>query len=363
MRILVLNSIGGSKWGGGEKWMLMAAKGLIGLGHHVVVGCRKGSVIAQKAKEQNITVAYIGIRSDISLTGAFDLYRLGKTQTFDVAIGCQNRDVLNLSLCKWMIGSPLVISRQGVKLIRNSWKHKWIYTNFCDGIITNTQTIKDEYDSYGWWHRDFVKVIFNGVEEKEDIETFDFTRYTPRGETNAKIVLAAGRLSTQKGFEYLIDAAEKVCKQRTDVFFFIAGKGKLKTKLANYIEKLDLQKRVIMLGFHNELGSLLKGADVFVLSSLYEGMPNVVMEAMMNKVPVVATNVNGVNELFIDPRMGYVVPPADADSLARAIVECIERPNPQMAENAYQRIVSEFSVHRMVMNLESYLIGLKDLSI
>jgi glycosyltransferase involved in cell wall biosynthesis len=358
VKILILNSIGVSKWGGGEKWMVMAASGLTKLGHDVFIGCKKGSVIEQKANDRGVNIVHIDIGSDLSITGAIDLYRLGKKQQFDVVIGCQNKDVRNVGLFKKFLGSPLVISRQGVKLIHRSWKHKWTYTTFCDGIITNTQSIKDEYDSYGWWDSSFVKVIFNGVEESSGNEAFNFSTFLPQSIKEPKVILSAGRLSHQKGFEYLIEAASIVCSQRSDVFFFVAGKGKEEKSLRAMIELRNLKDRFFMIGFHANLEPLFKGSDTFVLSSLYEGMPNVVMEAMINQVPVVATKVNGVNELFSIANIGYLVPPSDAQSLATAIIECVDSPTKTMVDNAYQQVLTNFSAHKMVENLENYLLEL-----
>lgn len=336
--------------------MILAAEGLMARGHRVVIGCRKDSVLEQKAKRVGIAVEHVSICSDFSVAGGYDLLRLAKRERFNVIVGCQNRDVRIAGFISRWIGRPLILGRQGVQLIHRSFKYKWSFQKFCDGIITNTQTIKDEYDSYGWWDDDYVKVIHNGVEEpQQDVAPIDLRKWIPKDVANPRIVLSAGRLSNQKGYDYLIDAAGHVCSKYDDVYFFIAGKGKEERRLVQLINLKGLEKRVFLIGFHNDLTPLFRESVLFVLSSLYEGMPNVVMEAMMNRVPVVSTRVNGVEELIGSNHCGVIVPPADSDALASEISRILELKDcNEMIENARQRVDHLFSVNAMINHLEQH---------
>ena len=360
MNILLLNSIGRNKWGGGEKWMILAAEGLMARGHRVVIGCRKDSVLEQKANQMGISVAHVSICSDFSVSGGCDLLRLAKRERFNVIVGCQNRDVRIAGFISRWIGRPLILGRQGVQLIHRSFKYKWSFQKFCDGIITNTQTIKDEYDSYGWWDNDYVKVIHNGVEEpQQDVAPIDLSKWIPKDVANPRIVLSAGRLSNQKGYDYLIDAAVHVCSKHDDVYFFIAGKGKEERRLTQLVISKGLEKRVFLIGFHNDLTPLFRQSALFVLSSLYEGMPNVVMEAMMNRVPVVSTRVNGVEELIGSDNCGVIVPPADSAALASEISRVLEMKDcNEMIDQARQRVDQLFSVNAMITHLEHHFSSL-----
>ncbi len=92
MNIVLINSIGKNKWGGGEKWMIMAASGLMSVGHNVVAICRKNSKLARKAKAENIPVKEIGVNSDFDAFAGFKFCRFFKSFEPDVIIGCQNKD-------------------------------------------------------------------------------------------------------------------------------------------------------------------------------------------------------------------------------------------------------------------------------
>jgi len=174
------------------------------------------------------------------------------------------------------------------------WKHKLTLTNLTDGIITNSLTIKETYGEYGWFSKNFVKVIYNGLVIPEKVEPFDFSKRFP----GKKIIYSAGRLSEQKGFAYLIEAAAILKKSRNDLVFAISGEGKLEEELKTQIKAAGLEDSFVLLGFTANIFPYLKGCDLFVLASLFEGMPNVVMEAMGMKKPVITTDVNGARERY-----------------------------------------------------------------
>ncbi|MBS2210080.1 glycosyltransferase family 4 protein [Carboxylicivirga mesophila] len=360
MRLLFINSIGKKKWGGGEKWMVLAAKELMKKGHHVIVGCRKHSILEYRSKSAGLPVVNIDIYSDISLRGGIQLRNVADKEEIDLIIGCQNKDVRVAGLMAKLTGGPLVISRQGVQLLHKSNKYKWSFLPLCDGIITNTYSIKKEYDSYGWWGEDYVKVIHNGIpclEEKND--AFDLSSILPVINGQTRIVVSTGRLAQQKGFQFLIEAAQPIVKQDNNVHFIIAGKGKLEASLKKQIVQAGLEQNVHLIGFQANVHALLKVADIFVLPSLYEGMPNALMEALANGVPSVSTDVNGVSELMKDEEHGYIVSSGNVSELSEAICKLLADKNlGDKGRKAREHVTNQFSVDKMVHNLELHLQGL-----
>lgn len=337
--------------------MILAAKELMHKGHEVVIGCRANSIIQSRAQEAGLPVAKLNIYTDFSLVGLLQLKKIVKKHQVDLIIACQNKDVRVAGVMSKLTNGPVILSRQGVQLLSKSIKYKWSFLPFCDGIITNTVTIKSEYDSYGWWGNDFVKVIHNGMPAINDKAVpFDWQLLIPSITSQSKIILSTGRLAAQKGFQYLIDAAKDLTESDEDIHFVIAGKGKLEHTLKKQIASLQLEERVHLIGFHSNIASLLKAADIFVLPSLYEGMPNSLMEALANGVPAVSTNVNGVSELMIDGEHGYIIPSADVDALKISIKKLLEADNrEQMGKNASLHVANKFSVAKMVTELEGHL--------
>jgi glycosyltransferase involved in cell wall biosynthesis len=134
-----------------------------------------------------------------------------------------------------------------------------------------------------------------------------------------KIVLAAGRLSPEKGFGVLIEAMARLHETYPQAGCVIFGEGQEQEKLQSAIQSLGLESYVKLAGFCRTLDSLYEGADVVVLPSYTEGLPNVALEASAAGVPVVATAVGGTPEVVADGETGLLVPSGQPGPLAEAI--------------------------------------------
>jgi len=158
-----------------------------------------------------------------------------------------------------------------------------------------------------------------------------------------------GRLTEQKGHAMLFDAlAQTPALQK--MHLIVAGDGDLRESLRNRAEALGLSSRVHFLGVRRDVGDLLNAIDVFVLPSLWEGLPLALILAMGAGVPVVATRVAGVPEVVEDGRTGLLVPPADAQELGRAVAHLVTDPaaGRRLADNARQAVLPRFGVEGWV---------------
>ncbi|NTV26947.1 MAG: glycosyltransferase [Chlorobiaceae bacterium] len=359
MNILFINSIGRNKFGGGEKWMVNAAKGLTDRGHAVVLASKKNSKILQYAAERGVRTEVFEIRGDLSPLATLKIAAWMKEHDTDILICNLNKDVRVAGLAARLIGKPVVLARHGMLLCSRKWKHKISLTRLTDGIITNSRTIREAYGEYGWFGNDFVQVIYNGLVIPERVEPFDFSSRFP----GKKIIYSAGRLSEQKGFSYLIDAAAILSKKRNDLVFAVSGEGKLEHELKERVKALGLEASFVFLGFASDIYPYLKGCDLFVLASLFEGMPNVVMEAMAMQKPVIATDVNGARELMgattgsVKCDTGIIIPPKEPQAIADAIERIIDNPDVLEAfgKAGHERVSRHFTLPAMVDNLERYL--------
>ena len=142
--------------------------------------------------------------------------------------------------------------------------------------------------------------------------------------------LAVGRLWEQKDYPTMLQAFQPLAA--TPARLAIAGRGPLLDPLKLQARQLGIAHEVTFLGVRNDIPSLLGAADGFVLSSAWEGMPNVVMEALAAGVPVVATRVGGVPELVDPGKSGFVVPPRNPAALSEAMHKLMTLPADQLKE-------------------------------
>ena len=188
-----------------------------------------------------------------------------------------------------------------------------------------------------------------------DLERIKASMGIPQGH---HVVGNVAHIRPEKGQEYLLEAAAKVVQRRPDTTFVIVGRekaaGALK-KLEVRAAELGIQDRIIFAGFQENVIALVKTFDVFVLSSLYEGLPIALLEAMTAGVAPVVTAVGGIPEVIKNGVNGLLVEPKDPDSLADGIGTLLSDPvsRKAMALEAAKTARERFSVQRMVEDIES----------
>jgi glycosyltransferase involved in cell wall biosynthesis len=173
----------------------------------------------------------------------------------------------------------------------------------------------------------------------------------------APVVGNVAALAPHKGQRHLVAAAARVVREIPDARFVIVGDGELREALERQIKELALERHVFLTGFRSDALGLIKSFDVFVLSSITEGLGSAVLEAMACRRPIVATRAGGIPEAVIDGVTGLLVPPHDEPGLAAAIVRLLKDRTLAMtlADAGRTRVEDAFSVERMVSGtLEVY---------
>jgi len=165
------------------------------------------------------------------------------------------------------------------------------------------------------------------------------------------VIISVGRLSPVKNQVLLLKALARL---QQPYLAWIVGEGEQRGAIEQTCRELGLQNRVELLGEVEDCDSLLAKADVFVLSSNYEGLPLSVLEAMSAGLPVVATEVGGVAEAVIDSQTGFLVPRLNADYLARRIDELLadDQKRQQMGQAGYQLYEQQFKLENLVEGME-----------
>ena len=227
-----------------------------------------------------------------------------------------------------------------------------------DRIFVLTPIEKLEHLQYGVGSPSQYAVVYSGV-PLESFSNVKVNKSRKRHEFGLneinKVCIFVGRLAPVKGHQYLISAIPKVLENVPSAKFVLVGDGELRYDLEKQVLDLGVKENVIFTGLRDDVPELLAMSDLFVLSSINEGMGRVLVEAMAVGLPVVATKVGGVPAVVVDGETGMLVPPKNPNALADAIVRLLkdEYMRRRMGEAGRCRVYPDFGVEAMVRKIEN----------
>lgn len=255
------------------------------------------------------------------------------------------------------LGCPLITNEQVAlsRLLASAWQRhifwpaaRHIYRRVAR-IVTISRGIAIELARRLALPPDKFRVIHNPIAVTEIRRQAEEPVDVPP--TTYPLLVAVGRLDPQKNLPLLFRAIARVVQEQP-VMLYVLGEGRERPHLEALIQSLGLQAYIHLLGFQHNPYAYLKQADLFVLSSDYEGMANVLVEALAVGAPVVATDCPyGPREVLADGRYGRLVPPGDEIALAQAIL-CALRERANYDPAVLRRRADEFAVERIVPQYE-----------
>lgn len=359
LNILFINSIQSNKWGGVEKWMITVAEGLKIKGHSVYVCGRPEGRFIGRAKESGITTFPLKFRGDIDPLTSFSLKRIIRQKGINVLCLTADRE-LRLLLPVFPFGKkPFIAVRKGLPELKDCWRNRILFTRLVDTIITPARSAADTMISQlRWLEESKVVTVPNGV-----VIPVKTTRGKFRKEQGIsdKVFLGAvvSRLTPQKGHIHLLKAIAVLKEELSDFLFVIAGDGVEMDSLKKAAHNLNIEGLVRFLGHRWDTSAIIEDADLIVLPSFFEGMPNILLEAMAHRTAIIATDIAGIDEVITSPDVGRLVPPGDSDAIARSIIEMKNDSilRIKMADAAFTYVKRKFPVQLMIDSVERIFIN------
>lgn len=219
-------------------------------------------------------------------------------------------------------------------------------------IICPSPSIANELQSYCFVRGEKIQIIPNGVdiETENTVEAADVSLLEKYGIEKGKFVLFVGRLVHLKGVDYLVDAFRLVHEEYRDVKLVIAGNGPSMPYLRSIAGDLDGVLFVGQISSPNIMRLLYESCFAVVVPSLHDTLPTVVLEAMMNRKPVIATNVGGNPVMVKNGENGFLVAPRDSESLSQSIKTLYQNPDlgKKMGASGRRMLEKSYSSEKMV---------------
>ena len=353
MKILHINTE--RTWRGGEQQTLNLLTGLVErrVDSHLV--CQPGSPMEKRARLAGIDVFPITMRGEVDLAAAIQIRnQIGKHRYHIVHSHTSHAQSLVFLASIGTGVTRLVTRRVDFSIFRHSFLKlsglKYRYT--ADFYLAISHKLKEVLVNDGI-PDERIFVVHSGIDPqrfmlatgKDLLSEFEIKE-------NQKIVINVAHLAGHKGQIFLVRAIPHVLNRLPDTRFFIIGNGELMDELKEAAAGLGLGQELVFTGFREDVADFYQIADLFVMSSVQEGLGTAVLDALALAKPVVATSAGGLPEIIKDGKTGRLVTPADPLALADGIVDMLTRVEAAKAmASAGQSLVRNcFSIDAMVDN-------------
>ena len=343
-------------WRGGQNQVLLTVNGLRSIGQRAALVAHPDGELRRRA-EEGLDLIPIAPRSEIDLSAAWKFSRIIRRLQPDV-IHAHDPHAVAMASLALSIGSAaakagpmpaLVVARRVDFHLKNNSFSRWKYRQV-DCFIAASEAIRRMLVGDGVPPERTV-TVHEGIDVEHVVgapavnvhEAF----WLPHG---SPVVGNVAALVPHKGQRYLIDAAHLVVQQLPDARFVILGEGEAREHLEKQIHEHRLEKHVLLPGFRTDVLGCIKGFDLFVMSSITEGLGTSLLDAMACARPIVGTRAGGIPEIVEHGVNGLLVPIRDPAALADAIVRMLKDPvmRRRMGDAGFARVNERFTVDRMV---------------
>ncbi|MFN7984460.1 MAG: glycosyltransferase family 4 protein [Vicinamibacterales bacterium] len=344
-------------WRGGQNQALLTVMGLRAIGQRSVLVAHPEGELLKRA--QGPDVVGLAPRSEVDVAAAWRLARIIRDLSphiihahdpHGVAMAGMALSIGAASRWRERRRAPALVAARRVDfhLKANSFS-RWKYRQV-DAFITASEAIRQMLIGDGI-PANRVITVHEGI----DVARLDAIPAVNVHEAlwlphQAPLVGNVAALVPHKGQRYLIEAAHLVIQKIPDARFVILGEGELREHLEHLVHEHHLTKHVLLPGFRQDVIGCIKGFDLFVMSSVTEGLGTSLLDAMACHKAIVATRAGGIPEVVADGRNGLLVEPRNPHDLAQAVIALLEdhEGRARMADHGYARVSSRFTVARMV---------------
>ena len=316
--------------------------------------------IANEIKNLNIPVINLGMTH----RGRFDAFLRLSRSLYDLQPVILHTWLFHANITGRIFGRfykvPLIIASRRSVNIGGGWREilmRWT-SGMNDKIIAVSEAARKAEIESSNVPSDKVVTIYNGIDPLPFTSVSDEAALEIRNSfgipDDALLLGAIGRLHPAKGFNDLITAMTLLKTETNSIQLLIVGEGELLNQLKLQVHNNNLSRTIKFTGLRNDIPEILSALDVLVSPSLWEGLPNVVLEAMAAGKPVVATSVGGTPEAVVDGETGLLVPPRNPEALATAILRLLGNSElrTRMGHAGRERVLNHFSMQRMVKRTE-----------
>ena len=367
-----LPTLGG---GGAERTVIQLANNLVQQGHEIdVVVCNLHGEKGKLLTEVNAQIQLIDLNCGRVVNALLPLKKLLQAVPYTAVVATQSHSNIICALAKRLAKSPCKlilreVSTPSKNMKLHGWK-KWVFQSLvnwtyqrADRVVCVSNGVLQDFRAYYHYQPDNLCTIYNPVLDQSYFEKLQapvehhfFADRETDGANKAQVILAVGRLTEAKNFALLIRAFATVHQQQPNTRLIILGEGELRTELETLRQQLGLQEVVDLPGFDPNPYAYFKYAALFVLSSNWEGLPGVLIQALASRIRVVSTDCpSGPREILAEGQFGQLVPCDDTARLAAAIQRALNTEEVQGSEEVFEQHCLQFHKDTVVRQYRDLL--------
>jgi glycosyltransferase involved in cell wall biosynthesis len=337
-------------WRGGQNQVLLTVLGLRALNHKAVLVAHPEGELYRRALEGPDLVP-LATKSEVDLAAAWKLSRIVRQWKPEI-VHAHDPHAVSMAALALSFGTAapsLVASRRVDFHLQTHSFSRWKYRQ-ADLFIAASDAIRRVLEHDGI-PSSRITVVHDGIDvaKIQRLPAVDVHQefWLPHG---APVIANVAALVPHKGQKFLVDAMPHVLREIPDTHLIIFGEGELQPQLERQIKELRIEKHVLLAGFRKDVLQLVKSTDLFVMSSVTEGLGSTVLDAMAMKLAVVGTDAGGIPEAVVHGETGLLVPAGDARALAGAIVRVLkDQPlRDRMAAAGLARVAEHFGVSQLL---------------
>ena len=362
-KIKVLHLITEIEPGGAENLLLDLSEQISKERFDISIGYLKGKgTLAGRFKKLGTEVTFFNMRLRFDIFCLFKLAKFMKKNCFDIIhTHLIDADIFGFFAAK-IAGIPVIVS---TKHNTDEFRKKKTLPVLLDSFVANnsnqiiaiSNAVRDFLKKYQNVRADKIEVIHNGVNVKKFNLKGNKQKVKIDLNLNPKdiIIGTVARFDKQKGYKYLIEAIPEILESFSNTHFVFVGTGRLKAEMENKVIEMKIKNKVSFLGARDDIADILQGFDIFVLSSLWEGLGIVLLEAQAAGLPVVATEVDGIIEAVEKDKSGVLVSSGDPRALSQAIVDLLNNAQrfQSLGRNGQEFVARNFRIELMRNKMET----------
>ncbi len=352
----VLHTESSMNLGGQELRILLEMERMVSRGFVSALAARPGSRILDEARHRGLKAYAVEMRGSFDPLAVAKLLRIILRERIDIVNAHGSKDGWSVGIAARLSGRKVIRSRHVANPVRSHFMGRMVYGALCDRIVTTSESIKAGMVEKGVPAEKIISVP-TGI----DVSVFDHRREKGKYRSefgipsSAFLVGMVSVLRGDKGPDVFIKAAGIVLKKSDDIFFTLAGDGWMSGKIKDMVDGLKGKEKIILPGYRRDIPDIMGDLDVLCLpAKAPEGVPQVILQAHAMVVPVIASDIGGINEVAIPGKTSLSIKPGDHEELAGAILELYKNRDKagKLASEGHRLVSEKYTLEGMLNSME-----------